>query len=127
MLRRPRVTTIVVGMYACSQELSLVPAYEICVCEWKGAPCTKSSFIEMAPGPRHMAGPTETPTPPTQADLKVGGHERERELGLRDHVTCYVIARPGHVSKPGRRGGGTHRIIGLVTQASLVERCARSV
>ena len=31
---------------------------------------------------------------------------RKRELGPRDHVTCYVIARPGHVTIPGRRGGG---------------------
>ena len=37
-LRRPRATTIVEGMYARRRELSLVPAYEICVCEWRGAP-----------------------------------------------------------------------------------------
>ena len=49
-LRRPRATTIVAGMYARRRVLSLVPAYEVCVCEWGGAPCTQSSFIEMAPG-----------------------------------------------------------------------------
>ena len=60
----------------------------------------------MAPGPRHTAGPTETPPPHTQAELGVGGHIRERELGLRDHVTCYVMARPGHVTIPKQRGEG---------------------
>jgi len=50
-------------------------------------------------------GPTETPPPHTQADLGVGGRVRERELGTRDHVTCYVITRPCHVTIPGRRGG----------------------
>ena len=50
-LRRPRATTIVAGMYAHHRQLSLVPGYDICVCEWRGAPCTQSSFIEMAPGP----------------------------------------------------------------------------
>ena len=52
------------------------------------------------------SGPTETPPPHTQADLGVGGHVRERELGPRDHMTCYVIARPCHVTIPGRRGRG---------------------
>jgi len=70
----------------------------------------------MAPGPRHTAGSTETPPPHTQADLGVGGYIRMRELGPCDHVTSYVIARPGHVTIPGRRRGGTHRIIGHVTQ-----------
>ena len=48
------------------------------------------------------------PSPPrhTQADLGVGGHVRERELSPRDHVTCYVIARPCHVTISGRSGGG---------------------
>ena len=53
-----------------------------------------------------MAEPTETPPPNTQADMGVGGHLRERELGLRHHVTKYVIAWPGHVTIIGRRGGG---------------------
>ena len=48
-LRRPRATTIVEGMYDRCRELSLVPAYVVSVCEWRGAPCTKSSFKEMAP------------------------------------------------------------------------------
>ena len=39
-LRRPRAKTIIEGMYDRRRELSLVPAYEICVCEWRGAPCT---------------------------------------------------------------------------------------
>ena len=47
------------------------------------------------------------PSPPnTQADLGVGGHVRERELGQRDHVTCYVIAWACHVTIPGQREGG---------------------
>ena len=44
--------------------------------------------------------------PHTQADLGVGGNVRERELDPRDHVTCYVIAWPGHMTIPRRRGGG---------------------
>ena len=76
-----------------------------CVCKWRGAPCTQSSFIVMAPGPRHTAGPTETPPPHTQADLGVGGHVRERELGPRNHVTCYFIAQPCHATLSGRRVG----------------------
>ena len=83
----------------------LVPAYYVSVCKCGGAPCTHSTFIEMAPRPRHTAGPTETPPPHTQADLGVGGHVRERELGVRDHVTCYVIGPPCHVTISGRRGG----------------------
>ena len=67
------------------------------------------------------------PSPPYKADLGVGGHVRERELGPRNHVTSYVIARPCHVTISVRRGGGTHRIIGHVTQDSLAERCAISV
>jgi len=43
-LRRPRATTIVAGMYARRRVLSLVPAYEVCVCKWVGAPCTHSTF-----------------------------------------------------------------------------------
>ena len=104
-------------MYDRRRELSLVPVYEICVCEWRGAPCTKSSFIEMAPRPRHTTGPTETPPPHTQADLGVGGRVRERELGPRDHVTCYVIARPCHVTISGRRGGGPTSISGREMRA----------
>jgi len=50
-----------------------------------------------------------TSPPHTQADLGVGGRVRERELGPRDHVTSYVIARPCHVTVSGRRGGGTHK------------------
>ena len=47
------------------------------------------------------------PSPPhTQADLGVGGQERERELGPHDLVTCYVIVRPCQVTIPGQRGGG---------------------
>ena len=46
------------------------------------------------------------PSPHTQADLGVGGHVRERELGPRDHVTCYIIAQPSHVTIPRQRGGG---------------------
>jgi len=57
----------------------------------------------------------------------VGGHVRERELGPRNHVTCYVIAWPGHVTIPGGEGGGTHRVIGHVTQDRSAESCARSV
>ena len=76
---------------------------------------------------RTYGGPTETPPPHRQADLGVGGHVREEELSPRDHVTCYVIARPGYVTIPGRRGGGTHRVIGHVTQASTTESCRRSV
>ena len=69
------------------------------------------------------------PLPPIhrQIDLGVGGHVRERELGPRDHMTCYVMARPGHVITSGPRGGGTHRVIGHVTQASSAESCAHSV
>ena len=48
----------------------------------------------------------ETPPPHTQADLGVGGQLRERELGPHDHMTCHVIAWPGHETIPGRRGGG---------------------
>ena len=96
-------------MYVRRRELSLVPAYEICVCEWRGAPCTKSSFIEMAPRPVCVAGPMETPPPHIQADLGVGGCVRERELGPRNHVTSYVIARPCHVNVSGRRGGDPPR------------------
>ena len=52
------------------------------------------------------------PSPPhTQADLGMGGRVRERELGLRDHVTCYVITRPCHVTVSGRRGGGHTSVI----------------
>ena len=58
-LRRPRATVIVVGMYARRQVLSLIPAYEVCVCKWGGAPCTHSTFIEMAPGPVCVAGTME--------------------------------------------------------------------
>ena len=47
----------------------------------------------------------ETPPPHTQAHLGVGVHLRERELGPRDHVTCYVIARSSQVAIPGWRGG----------------------
>ena len=36
-LRRPRATTNVEGLYNRRRELSLVPAYEMCVCEWRGA------------------------------------------------------------------------------------------
>ena len=50
-LRRPQATTIVAGNLAPCHMNALVPAYEICVSEWGGAPCTQSSFIEMAPGP----------------------------------------------------------------------------
>ena len=60
----------------------------------------------MAPRPVSVAGPMELPPPHTQAVLGVGGQLRERELGPRDHVTCHVIARPSHVTIPGRRGGG---------------------
>ena len=56
-----------------------------------------------------------------------GGRVRERELGPRDHVTSYVILRPCHVTISGQRGGGTHLVIGHVTQASSAERCVRSV
>jgi len=48
----------------------------------------------------------ETPPPHTQADLGVGGHVRERELSPCDHMTCYVIAWPCHVTVSGRRGWG---------------------
>ena len=58
-LRRPRATTIVAGMYARRRVLSLVPVYEVCVCKWGGAPCTHSTFIEMAPGYQCAAGPME--------------------------------------------------------------------
>ena len=51
------------------------------------------------------SGPTETPPPHTQAELGVGGHIRERKLGPRDNVTCYVIAQPCHVTIFGWRGG----------------------
>ena len=37
---KTRATAIVEGMYDRRRELFLVPAYEICVCEWRGAPCT---------------------------------------------------------------------------------------
>ena len=65
----------------------------------------------MAPRPVSVVGPTELPPPlpHTQADLGVGGQLRERELGPRDHVTCYVIAQPGHVTILGRRGGDPPR------------------
>ena len=33
-LIRPRATTIVVGIYTRCRVLSLVPVYEVCVCEW---------------------------------------------------------------------------------------------
>ena len=66
----------------------------------------------MAPRPRHTAGPTETLPPHTQAELGVGGHVRERELSPRNHLTCYVLACHSHVTIPGQRGEGTHRVIG---------------
>ena len=55
-----------------------------------------------------MCGRTHgDPSPPyTGRSGGVGGRVRERELGPSDHVTCYVIARPYHVTIPGRRGGG---------------------
>ena len=31
---RPRAMMIVAGIYACRCVLSLVPAYEVCVCDW---------------------------------------------------------------------------------------------
>ena len=37
-LRRPQATTIVECLYDRRRELSLEPAYEMCVCEWRGAP-----------------------------------------------------------------------------------------
>jgi len=37
-LGRPRATTIGVGIYARRRVLSLVPAYEVAVCKWGGAP-----------------------------------------------------------------------------------------
>ena len=39
-LRRLRATTIVAGMYALCRINAQIPAYEVCVCEWRGAPCT---------------------------------------------------------------------------------------
>ena len=34
-------------------------------------------------------------------------------------MTCHVIARLGHMTIPRRRGGGTHCVIGNVTQAFI--------
>ena len=48
--------TIVAGIYARRHVLSLVPAYEVCVCKWGGAPCTHSTFIEIAPGAVKYSG-----------------------------------------------------------------------
>ena len=48
-----------IGMLKYHRVLSLVPAYEVCVCKWAGAPCTHSTFIEMAPGPVCVAGTME--------------------------------------------------------------------
>ena len=56
-LRRLRATMTVAGMYARCRVLSLVPAYEVCVYKWEGAPCTHYIFIEMAPGAVCVAGP----------------------------------------------------------------------
>ena len=53
-----------------------------------------------------MCGGTHGDPPHTQADLGVGGRVRERELCPRDHMTCYVIVRPCHVTIPGQREGG---------------------
>jgi len=93
-------------MYALCRINALVSAYEVCVCEWRGAPCTHSTFIEMAPRPVSVAGPMELLPPHTQADLGMGGQLMGRELGPRDHVTCHMIAWPSHVTIPGQRGGG---------------------
>jgi len=47
------------------------------------------------------------PSPPYTGRSGGGGtHKRERELGPRNHVTCYVIARPCHMTISGRREGG---------------------
>ena len=58
-LRRLQKMTIVAGMYACRWVLSPVPVYEVSVCKWGGAPCTHSTFTEMAPGPVRVAGTME--------------------------------------------------------------------
>ena len=58
-LTRPRAMTIVAGIYPRRRVLSLVPVYEVCDCKWGGAPCTRSTFLEIAPRPEHMAGPME--------------------------------------------------------------------
>ena len=56
------------------------------------------------------SGPHGDPSPPYTGRSGGGGRVRERELGPRDHVTCYVIAWPCHVTVSGRReGGGTHK------------------
>ena len=59
-------------MYARRQVLSLVPAYEVCVCKWEGTPCTYSTFLEMVPRPVCLAGPTE----------RVSGKRAERDAGF---------------------------------------------
>ena len=72
-------------------------------------------------------GAHRDPSPTIHRQTMGVGEALERELSPRDHVTCYVIARPCNVMIPRRRGGGTHRIIDHVTQASSAESCARSV
>ena len=97
------------------------------MCKWTGAPCTQSSFIVMAPGPRHTAGPTETPPPPYTGRAGGGGtrkRERTRSARSRDLLRHRAALSCDHIQ---RRGGGTHRVIGHVTQASSVEGCTRSV
>ena len=126
-LKRSRAMVIVGGMYARRRVLSLVPAYEVCVCKWRGAPCTHSTFIEMAPGLWHTVGPMEIPPLHTQADGGVGGQLMRRELGRRDHVLGSRDHLTGHVTIIERRGGGTQRVIGYATQDSSAERCTRSV
>ena len=97
---------IVAGMYDRRCELSLLLAYKICVCEWRGAPCTQSSFIVMAPGPRHTAGPTETPPPPYTGRAGGGGtrkRERTRSARSRDLLRHRAALSCDHIQ---RRGGG---------------------
>ena len=69
-LRRPQATMIVEGMYARRRVLSLVPSHEVCVCKWGGAPCTHSTFIEIAPGLVHIAGPME------ESEIGEGAYEK---------------------------------------------------
>ena len=86
----------------------------------------------MAPGPRHTAGPTETPPPLYTGRSGGGGRIRERELSPRDHMTCYVITRPCHPGGEGgdpprhrsrdtRKIGGEMRVLGLLGPMSHLD------
>ena len=83
----------------------------------------------MAPGQRHMAGPTETPPLHTKADLGVGGtRKRERTRSVRSHDLLHHCAAgsrdhswaerggdpPRHRSCDTRQIGGEMRALGLL-------------